>query len=704
MPPKTSLVPNTDAHNKPFENQRPAQNTHLQYDSTMNEAVPRPNRSLIGTRNMLALLLQPTTATESKPTFKAPLKKPVKSGNALSKSQFSPIVEKAFSPQISSEAIKTTDSNPKKRKGFSLEAPVDTSSSDGLKQTKKAKRVQNQDLVPSYEFSANSQLPSGIEQSTPTKPTTKPRKKKGTSKDVIEPGLSMNYGIPNDMTHSNSAYSSTHAVPPYDAFKPLKTFTGVKPSDSRNYPLLENSEIPQQYGNRPYEDAPATRNSNELHNRPPNFSVPAQNPRSKKVGRPSKMSQMMNAKHLDSTDDSVKGEAVVPNKETKKPKTQSKVSAEDIEGMPIQKPKRGRPRKNTSSNISLTSSDLSSGSKSKARQEAAQQRLLNSLEISFREEALTPKKRPARSPKSAAASPSYKDSVPTRPKSSRRTSYPERGKRILLIGNGFSAKLNPDVSASHYNRWIDQDASPPDRMRQLLIWCFRKKLDEETTETDERKKEILGVAKLIETEILNDLVDGAVSVDWTDTASNRDIQSVPMTAKKIVKTNALNQLNSESIALFTGKLKDLKTEETQWLRAYQAALRPLETMSIDPSKVKERELQSYLRKKPDGATKVKEILQSKLADEMHNALQMAEKSVKEDLEDNADKLMHLLHKLKQSLAVSAKVEQEKLATKVSHLARAFGSRKMSASTKKDVNVRDLLRGISRIDTATSKVH
>lgn len=282
----------------------------------------------------------------------------------------------------------------------------------------------------------------------------------------------------------------------------------------------------------------------------------------------------------------------------------------------------------------------------------------------------------------------------------RRASYPERGKRLLSIGNGFEARINPSISESEYNKWFDEDMLEPDKMRQLLIWCFRKKLNQDTNEQDTHRKEILGVSKLIETEILNGLMEGSVSVDWQQLTDD-NMYDVPLTGKRIIKPNATNESNKESIEIFAQKLRQLKDEETLWVRAYKNALRPLESLAIDPEKVTERDLLAHLLTRTEGAALIKDVLGQGLEQKMNRDLNETERAMKEDLGDNTDKLLHILHKLKQSLALTAQLDREKLASKVTQLARNFSNRSVLA---KDLSVRDLLRGISRIDTSISKVH
>lgn len=290
-----------------------------------------------------------------------------------------------------------------------------------------------------------------------------------------------------------------------------------------------------------------------------------------------------------------------------------------------------------------------------------------------------------------------------KPRASRRTSYSERGKRLLSIGNGFESQINPQVSESDYNKWFDEDLLDPDKMKQLLIWCFRKKLHTESSEKDQYKKEIHGVSKLIEAEILHSLLDEKLSVDWNE-ISHDTLDDVPLVGKRIVKPNPTNESNKESIEVFSQKLRQLEDEEAQWLRAYKSALKPIEALNIGGDQVEENAFRAHLHEKEGDHDWVKNVADLEINKQMASALLTVEKCIDEDLSDNTDKLFHLLHKLKQGVALTTELEKDRLSTKVNQLARCFGNRTSRGMGAKDISVRDLLRGISRIDSSVGKVH
>lgn len=284
----------------------------------------------------------------------------------------------------------------------------------------------------------------------------------------------------------------------------------------------------------------------------------------------------------------------------------------------------------------------------------------------------------------------------------KRTSYPDRGKRLLAVSNGTPAELTPNTEEGEYNRWLDDNLSDVQKMRQLLIWCLAKNINQESAEEDEEEKSILEMAREVEQEVLQDLVDGTLIVDWND-PNDEDLEDATMDGIEIMKPNSTNEANKESIEVFNQKLKELKVEEAQWIRAYKNALRPLESLTIDADNVNQQELQEYLRKKDPSGKLSKEIIDHEMEEKLQLSLAEAKKSVKKDLPTNTDKLFHLLHKLKQSITLTSKLDQNRLTSRVTKLARNFGNRKVLGPATKNISERDLLRGISRVETS-SKVH
>lgn len=242
--------------------------------------------------------------------------------------------------------------------------------------------------------------------------------------------------------------------------------------------------------------------------------------------------------------------------------------------------------------------------------------------------------------------------------------------------------------------------SEPEKFQRLLVSKIQKKLNEEHIEKDPHKREILGVSKLIESQILKGLLEGSISIDWQ---GNQNIQVEITKEKKPDELDATNTISRETCHLMSERLQSLKKEESIWTSTFQKTIKPIEKLSIGANKVTEGDLRAYLRQKNGDAILIDEVVDKGLEKNLHSSLKETQKCMEEALVENTDRLLNLLHKLKQSLSLSSKFERDKLTPTVSEIARNFANNSVSVPSSRNVSVRDLLRGISRIDAA-SEVH
>lgn len=265
----------------------------------------------------------------------------------------------------------------------------------------------------------------------------------------------------------------------------------------------------------------------------------------------------------------------------------------------------------------------------------------------------------------------------------RRTSYSNRGKRALSIGNGFVARPHAEVSEKEYYKMLDSDLPGPNKMRQLLVWCFRKKLDQDSEESAESET-ARGIAKVIKQELLDNLIEGEIATSWY---SRHDGDVGALSGKRIVRPNPLNESNRENVEIFTRKLRQLEKEKQTWHDAFDASVKPLEGLAIGP-KEDLAALREYVSHRPELASVLLESLLAKLRGDVAAAASL----VPGQLEENMDRLFHLLHRLSQSAKLVSTVQNDRLTALVAQLVQRFmGGRELQISSK------DLLRGISRID-------
>lgn len=169
--------------------------------------------------------------------------------------------------------------------------------------------------------------------------------------------------------------------------------------------------------------------------------------------------------------------------------------------------------------------------------------------------------------------------VASQSKLKRRSSYHHRGKRLLSIGNGFMGVPHDDIPVSDYYKLLDSSLPEPHRMRQLLIWCFKKRLDQEEqamrqanakpSSTPVADKSVVYIAKVIKEEVLRDLIGGHIETSWYN-RPHRDGPGVGAESSHTVKLhpNPLNVATQTNLELYRRKLNQIKHERREWERSY----------------------------------------------------------------------------------------------------------------------------------------
>lgn len=311
-----------------------------------------------------------------------------------------------------------------------------------------------------------------------------------------------------------------------------------------------------------------------------------------------------------------------------------------------------------------------------------------------------------------------KQKQPPNSKNKRRASYNNRGKRVLSIGNGFVGAPHEDVSTTDYYKLLDTSLPEPHRMKQLLIWCFKKKLDLEeklsraksNNETTEDQT-VINIAKVIKEEVLRDLVDGQISISWYNRNDNENETNDMMSNKEITLPNPLNITNEENIEIFTKKLKSLKQERLQWESSFNDSTRPISRLKIDPDQDKSR-LQDYCRSKAanndDSVDFNSTVLNSSLVEKIDNNYNDISKNILNDLEMSVDKLHNASYQLSQVHNLIATLQKDKLNNQVSSLVKNYMTKHVpenqlsSSSTwpvpNRQITIKEMLRGITRLDT------
>lgn len=303
-------------------------------------------------------------------------------------------------------------------------------------------------------------------------------------------------------------------------------------------------------------------------------------------------------------------------------------------------------------------------------------------------------------------------------KNKRRASYYNRGKRVLSIGNGFVGVPHEDVPTSDYYKLLDTSLPEPHRMKQLLIWSFKKKLDQEEklsktkskTETTEDQT-VINIAKVIKEEVLRDLIDGQISISWYNRDENEDeTNDNLLTNKEVTLPNPLNITNEENIEIFTKKLKSLKQERSQWESSFNRSTNHIPNLKIDADQ-SEADLEEYCQTRnriQDSSVDFKStVLNNSLADKINNNYNNVNESIPHDVETSIDKLFDTSYGLSQASNLIAKLQKDKLNDKVSSLVQNYMTKHLreqpSPKTSswpipnRQITTKELLRGITRLD-------
>ncbi|RGB27604.1 Mis12-Mtw1 protein family-domain-containing protein [Rhizophagus diaphanus] len=133
-------------------------------------------------------------------------------------------------------------------------------------------------------------------------------------------------------------------------------------------------------------------------------------------------------------------------------------------------------------------------------------------------------------------------------KQRRRSSLDKRGKRASSIGNGFIAKPHPDISHKEFYRHIQPDLPGPIRLRQLLAWCGQRTLENQKSEYENAFK----IAKILEADILNDIMDSKINTSWYHRNDGQDLQPLK---KRPHQQNIENQNKLKELEPISQRLK-----------------------------------------------------------------------------------------------------------------------------------------------------
>lgn len=300
-------------------------------------------------------------------------------------------------------------------------------------------------------------------------------------------------------------------------------------------------------------------------------------------------------------------------------------------------------------------------------------------------------------------------------KNKRRASYHNRGKRVLSIGNGFVGAPHEDVPTSDYYKLLDTSLPEPHRMRQLLIWCLKKKLDDEEKQSRDKStakttedQTVINIAKVIKEEVLRDLIDGQISISWYNRDDYDNEHDNILTSKEVTLPNPLNITNEENIEVFTKKLKSLKHERSEWETSFNRSTSHIPNLQINADQ-DETMLKEYCTTRDAENTSVDfnstvldQSLVNKISDNYKEVSRMPQ-----NVESSIDRLYDTSYRLSRAHDLVARLQNDTLKQKTSSLVQNYMTKHLRDDDSlknsswpipsRKISTKELLRGITRLD-------
>jgi len=270
----------------------------------------------------------------------------------------------------------------------------------------------------------------------------------------------------------------------------------------------------------------------------------------------------------------------------------------------------------------------------------------------------------------------------------RRSSYHKRGKRMLSI-LGFQGVPHQDVPVKEYYKFLG-NTPPPDRMRQLLIWCFEKSL-ETRSRTKSNQSEPQKIAKVVLNEIIEELREKKFSTSWYGSEDNEVFKNVKTLA------NPMNENNLRAISTYQEKLKELELQKRQWEQSYNRMVKPVRGLpSID---ISDDKLDEYVEDRPN----YKSIIDNSLLEKIDNTQKDLQHKTNIELPKSIDIIYHSAYKMEKLVQLADTVQSNQLKPKVTSLVKDYMTN--NSQIKEPAfygNSRDILRCITRLECAPEK--
>lgn len=223
----------------------------------------------------------------------------------------------------------------------------------------------------------------------------------------------------------------------------------------------------------------------------------------------------------------------------------------------------------------------------------------------------------------------------------RRSSYHNRG-RVLEIEN-YAGEIHKDVPVNQYYKSLR--GSPNNKMRQLLIWCLKKQIQNNFTnipDSDLSKK----IAKVILNEMIVKLQNREIPIDLE--SKNLKIDNKLYEKINYIE-NPINIQNLKDIEKYKLILQDIKRQKQDWQNSFLKLREPI----INPIPLKDlpdqpipKQYYHYL-------------------DSIEKAKDETKKIFEKELPQAADKLYHTAYKMTKLVELVDEIKLNHLEPKVS---------------------------------------
>lgn len=298
----------------------------------------------------------------------------------------------------------------------------------------------------------------------------------------------------------------------------------------------------------------------------------------------------------------------------------------------------------------------------------------------------------------------------------RRSSYLNRGKRLLSIGNGLEGVPHEDVPSRDFFKLLDTSLPEPHRMKQLLVWCIDRKL-KATDKSGMRSAmsdniNTYQVAEVIKKEVLTDLKNGDINTSWYNKSPEDSSQGI-LGTKEILLPNPLNQATQDNIKKFNNEIRALKREKVEWQKVFDQQIKPLNGFVDFKSGIHKDEIHKnenhkekfllYFKHK-NKFDQYKQILDESLVNDLERTQNEIISKYLNKAESSINELFNLTHKLLKMNEIVDHYKNRVLTPKIEELSTSFFNKSKVESSgegiwppHKTLVLKDILNGMVRLD-------